>query len=218
MTNFNQIMAYLNDEEELEMEIPDPANYEARNYNSFISDATDIEMINKELARQVWNARREEVLKRKKKQKGNKMLFDGEVLRRDGKLFLRVKIAPEVEEWLEAKCRKEQSGSWKDGEGYHEFYHFGDVEGQPRRFMNNHHNNYGGDYFDVRSNKVNVAIIRTVGISEEAKEFVMMDKYSKQTLQEGMLQLRDFTKKLYKKFIKQVRVRGKATIYDYVED
>lgn len=210
------------DMEDINEDMVDPRDFSSENYNQYISDATDIEGISQQEAIQLWNGLRSDddeldKIKRKKEIAESKKVFIGDVIRKNGSLYIRIKVAPEIEEWFEAKCAVKKSNSWKEGSGYHRFYHYETIGGEAKRFISRRFNNYGTHYFDSSHNKVNVAVIRTVGIGDEFQEFVMDDQYSKETLLDGMRQLRDFTKELWQNYIKPVRVHSEASIFDYVD-
>lgn len=139
---------------------------------------------------------------------------DGELMRaymrrRGGKLVLYLQVAEEIEEFFSSDTT-EQSEQWHGGDGYHEFY-YKDYSDEFRRHTEMKNDKFGGKY--IKDNHVNIALLRTIGLSSGV-EFEVPGKYSEDSLLDSMKELKEEVEIIYKQFIRPVKITSSLTLID----
>jgi len=134
---------------------------------------------------------------------GSNTLLLMKVNRVEGKTKLSLKVSPEIE-GLFKKEQKRESNIYKIDGRKLSFYEWDDNEHNYERVMSNVElNTYGREF--LRSGEFNFSVLRTVGISEGVD--IEIDKLiSEETLTEWSKNLKDFTVKLYKNFLKPIEI------------
>ena len=134
---------------------------------------------------------------------GSNTLLLMKVNRVEGKTKLSLKVSPEME-GLFKKEQKRESNIYKIDGRKLSFYEWDDNEHNYERVMSNVElNTYGREF--LRSGEFNFSVLRTVGISEGVD--IEIDKLiSEETLTEWSKNLKDFTVKLYKNFLKPIEI------------
>ena len=134
---------------------------------------------------------------------GSNTLLLMKVNRVEGKTKLSLKVSPEME-GLFKKEQKRESNIYKIDGRKLSFYEWDDNEHNYERVMSYVElNTYGREF--LRSGEFNFSVLRTVGISEGVD--IEIDKLiSEETLTEWSKNLKDFTVKLYKNFLKPIEI------------
>lgn len=132
----------------------------------------------------------------------------------EGKLVLYVECSEEIEEFYRTSSTGE-SDHWKNDDGeFHEFYkrtwdEYSDSD--MARYFKNKNYTFGNSY--VADGRVNVGILRTVGLSDGV-EFEIPSSYSEDTMEESIKGLKEIVVEVYKEFIRPVNVRTSVTVQE----
>lgn len=133
--------------------------------------------------------------------------------RKGGRCLLYIEVADEIEEFFSSDTRDESS-EWhnSDAEGsYHEYY-YKNYSSEFEKHVQMKNDSFGGDY--VKNDHVNIALLRTVGLSNGI-EFELPAQYSEDTLLESMKELKEEVEIIYKQFIRPVSITGSLTLTDF---
>lgn len=138
-------------------------------------------------------------------------IFRSSVERRsDGDLEVTVETCDELENIINVSDTRESS-EWDDGMEGHAFYHRDAVREENEAiadFFESRYDNYGDSYIGS-SGDVNIAMLRTVGISSDGGvTFVVDGNYSEETILEGVNDLKEAAIQLYKEWCQPIRVEA----------
>jgi len=130
-----------------------------------------------------------------------KKVFTIELVRNDA-IYLKLWVAPEIED-LFRNDQIRTSSNWSNN-GPLRYYEKPD-SGELREFLRNYYDNYGSTFFNIINDKVNVGILRTVGCSDKKGiKLKIKEKYTEESLESAVKQLKKFVADLYKKFCKPI--------------
>jgi hypothetical protein len=140
-------------------------------------------------------------------------LFKAIVHRQDnGKLLFYMETAEGIEEFFQTE-ETGQSNQWKNGEqSYHDYYkrqYERDGNSDMAEYFRDKNDKFGGSYVDA--GKINIGLLRTVGISEGV-EFEIPESYSEETLKESVETLKNVVEEIYKEFIRPMNVKTVITV------
>lgn len=133
--------------------------------------------------------------------------------RKGGRCLLYIEVSDEVEEFFSSD-RVDESSQWHssdEDDEYHEFY-YKDYSNEFEKHVQMKNDSFGGDY--VKNDHVNIALLRTVGLSDGV-EFELPAQYSEDTLLESMKELKEEVEIIYKQFIRPVNITGTLTLTDF---
>lgn len=133
---------------------------------------------------------------------------------KSGKLRLYIEGTEELENFFKTEGT-EQSNQWKSGDSYHDYYlrqYERDGDSVLAEYFSDKHDKFGGDY--VYSGKINVGLLRTVGLSEGV-EFEIPETYSEETLKESVESLKSVIKEVYEEFIRPMNVTTQISIQEF---
>lgn len=127
--------------------------------------------------------------------------------RREGKCVLYLQVAEEVEKFFSSGTIDE-SEEWHGGDGYHEFY-YKDYSEEFEKHLEMKNDKFGGNY--IKDKQVNIALLRTVGLSDGV-EFELPGDYSEESLLDSMKELKEEVEIMYKQYIRPVQIRSSLSI------
>src|SRR3990167_10768835 len=128
---------------------------------------------------------------------------------RNGEYKLKLKVCSEIEEFFKTHSReKRTSARWEGCKFY-------TIDSDVSMFFVDCYNDYGQKL--VYNNRFNMALIRTVGLSE-GKEFkIPIDEaYTDETMRLAILDLKQKVVQFYKSFIKPIKINLRLTVEEVV--
>jgi hypothetical protein len=133
---------------------------------------------------------------------------------KSGKLKLYIEGAEELEDFFQTE-ETEQSSQWKSGDSYHDYYlrqyeRGGDSD--LAEYFSDKHDKFGSEY--VRNGKINVGLLRTVGLSEGVV-FEIPETYSEETLKQSVESLKTVIEEIYEEFIRPMNVTTQISIQEF---
>lgn len=136
--------------------------------------------------------------------KRERKILDIEV-ERNAEIIITIRAAAEIEDFFR-RHSEDVGESQKWGTKFYRVRYDGEV----KNFFSSRYDEYGLPF--VNGGKVNVSVLRTVGISEGPVKIRMNNEYSEETLISAVKELKGFTKELYQRWIRKVVIRGKLEI------
>ena len=102
-----------------------------------------------------------------------------------------------------------ESEQWKDTEGeYHEYYYRDYNNCQDlKNLFTGYNNSFGDRFYEQRTDTVNLAVLRTVNLSEGV-EFQLPNRMSPETAKKQVKEIRDVVAKIYKLFLKEYEIKA----------
>lgn len=167
----------------------------------------------------------DKIKKAKEKIEGETVIYSKLWRRSDGKIELYLETSEDLEEIMkEQNGTIQESNSWNSPENIvnseeeeeesgirHKFYTRMRSEWDEDFYniMSSYYDNYGGQF--VKNGSFNVGVLRTVGINE-GQFFEVNGRVSKESLIQGIQELKRIGKKLQKSFIKEIKLETAVTI------
>ena len=133
---------------------------------------------------------------------------------KSGRLVLYIEGTNELENFFKTE-ETEQSNNWTSGDSYHDYYlrqYERGGDSSLADYFSDKHDKFGNSY--VNSGKINVGLLRTVGLSEGV-EFEIPETYSEETLKESVESLKKVIKEIYEKFIRPMNVTTSITVEEF---
>ena len=148
-------------------------------------------------------------------EKQDKEIATIKVDRVNNSLVLKLKILPEIEGFFKSDEIRE-SQNWGNGQML-KFYRkqtlYSDST-EKGRFLGEYYDDFGSQF--INGNKVNIAILRTVGSSDGFIELNLDNKYSEESLVSGVKELKNFILLLYKKFVKPIKIECSLQVVEII--
>lgn len=133
---------------------------------------------------------------------------------REGNIVLYVETDEAIENFFQTENTGESEHWANDEDEFHEYYmkqysrHDGSEMGM---YFNDKNDGFGDSY--VNSGKINVGMLRTVGLSDGV-EFEIPETYSEETMKESVESLKNIVEEVYKKFIRPVNVMSEIRVQE----
>lgn len=137
---------------------------------------------------------------------------------RNSKYKLRLKVAPEIEEFFKKYYPDQRDSTrWRGHKFYTNNNYGSGIPQEVKEYLDDCHSDYGGQI--IKSGYFNTALLRTVGLSsEEGKEFIVPsdEAYSDENMKQAIQKLKDFVIITYKKFIKPLTIKCVLTVEEVI--
>ena len=153
-----------------------------------------------------WRKEGEE--RREEKKRVETRIMEIEVERNE-EVIINIRVAKEIEEFF----KRNSTGIGESSNWGMNFYKV-TYNGELGEFFRRVYDRYGEMLVDDR--KVNIAILRTVGIGERTVTIRMKNEYSEETLVSAVKQLKEIVKEIYQKWIRRVVIRCKLEIEEII--
>lgn len=136
-----------------------------------------------------------------------------------GDMVLYLESTQELEDFFDTGRTGESSHWYNPDDDAHTYYKrsynyddFSDDNSDLAEYFHTKNDTFGNSY--VQNDKINVGLLRTVGLSDGV-EFKIPDSYSQETMEESIRMLKEEVERLHKQFIRPVNVMTEISVQEY---